>query len=66
MRTKRLIVLGTSVIMGAVLTWLTIYVGFGTDIWKFAPSNVALLFLSLASAIGIWLDYLLDTKLLKS
>jgi hypothetical protein len=86
MRNKRLIVLGASLVAGALLTWVIIYaniqvlplielgplsvgpisIGFGTTAEHFAYSNVALLFLSIFSIAGIWLDYFLDTQILKS
>jgi hypothetical protein len=75
MQIKRLIVIGASVVLGAILTWIIVYayiplgpvtIGFGTDAQSFAYSNVALLFISIAAITAIWLDYLLDTKFLKS
>ena len=66
MQIKRWIVIGGSVLVGALLTWLIIYIGFQVDFEKFAISNVAILFISLSSIAGIWLDYFLDTKFLKS
>ncbi|MGH2523171.1 MAG: hypothetical protein ACRDH2_11765 [Anaerolineales bacterium] len=66
MQTKRLIVLGVSLAVGAVATWLIIYVLFGTTVSKFPYSNAGLVFISIASAVGIWLDYFLGTKILKS
>lgn len=75
MQTKRLIVVGASLAVGAVLTWAIVYLsiplgpvtfGFGTNFRDFAYSNDFLLFISLASMAGIWLDYALDTQILKS
>ena len=75
MTLKRWIVVIASVAIGAALTYIIIYVrlplgpvtiGFGSDAAKFAYSNVALLFISLAGVFAIWLDYFLDTKFLKS
>ena len=66
MRTKRLIVLGASVAAGAVATWLIIYAFFRTTVAHFPYSNAALVFISIGCIVGIWLDYLLDTKILKS
>jgi hypothetical protein len=75
MQIKRLIVIGASVVVGAILTWIIVYayiplgpitIGFGTDAQSFAYSNVALLFISIAAIAAIWLDYLLDTKFLRS
>ncbi len=75
MQTKRLIVIAVSLLVGAALTWLIIYariplglmtIGFGTDAKHFAYSNVGILFISIACIVGIWLDYFLDTKFLKS
>jgi hypothetical protein len=72
---RRLIVAAVSIVVGIVLTWAIIYLriplgpvtfGFGTDVEHFALSNVALLGLSIACIVGIWLDYLLDTKVLRS
>ena len=66
MQIKRLIVAVGSLAAGAGLTWLIVYVAFETDFIKFAISNVVILFVSLSCAVGIWLDYFLDTKILKS
>jgi len=75
MQIKRLIVLVVSLLVGAALTWAIVYIriplgpvtfGFGTDAEHFAYSNVGLLFISIACIFGIWLDYFLDTKFLKS
>jgi hypothetical protein len=63
---RRLIVIIVSAGVAAVLSALIIMVGFKTTLEHFALSNVALLFISLACAIGIWLDYFLDAKILKS
>jgi hypothetical protein len=79
---KRWIVVVVSLVVGAVATGVIIYapsptiklgtlsfaipLGFGTDMQHFAYSNVVLLFLSIACIAGIWLDYFLDTKILKS
>ena len=72
---KICVVLTAVIAVGAALTYAVIYLriplgpvtfGFGTNIAKFAYSNVALLFISLACVVGIWLDYFLDTKILKS
>jgi hypothetical protein len=75
MRIKRLIVAGVSLLVGLVVTLVIIYayiplgpvtIGFGTNARLFAYSNTALLFLSVAGIVAIWLDYFLDTKILKS
>ena len=75
MQIKRLIVIGVSVVAGAILTWIIITahiplgpvtIGFGTTLENFAYSNVFLLFISIAAITAIWLDYFLDTKFLKS
>ena len=75
MQIKRLIVIVVSLLIGAALTWAIIYIriplgpvtfGFGSDVKHFAYSNVGLLFISIACIVGIWLDYFLDTKFLKS
>jgi hypothetical protein len=75
MQLKRLIVAGVSVLVGLVVTWVIVYayiplgpvtIGFGTDARHFAYSNVVLLFLSVALTVAIWLDYFLDTRILKS
>jgi hypothetical protein len=75
MTIKRWIVIIASIVVAAVLTYVIIYVrlplgpvtiGFGSDVTKFAYSNVVLVFLSLAGVVGIWLDYFLGTKFLKS
>lgn len=82
MQIKRWIVVVVSLVIGAVATGVIIYVpsptvkigtfslpiplGFGTNLHDFAYSNVILLFLSIVCLAGIWLDYFLDTKILKS
>jgi hypothetical protein len=75
MQTRRLIVVGVSLLIGAVATWVTIYlsiplgpvtIGFGTNAHDFAYSNVVILFISIACIVGIWLDYFLSTNILKS
>jgi uncharacterized membrane protein len=82
MQAKRMAVLGLSLVIGIALTWFIIYaaiplpftipflnikqIGFGTDAFKFAYSNVLLLVLSLGGVIFIWLDYFLKTEFLKS
>jgi membrane protein DedA with SNARE-associated domain len=66
MQARRLIVIGASVLIGIVGTLAIIYLGFRSDVVKFAYSNVALLFISIASIAGIWLDYFLGTRFLKS
>ena len=82
MQIKRWIVLGLSLVVGAVGTGIIIYapspkftigtfdltipLGFGTTAQDFAFSNVILLFISIACIAGIWLDYFLDTQILKS
>jgi hypothetical protein len=75
MNIRRWIVVVASLVIAALITYVIIYVrlplgpvtiGFGSDMAKFAYSNVVLLFLSLAGFFGIWLDYFLGTKFLKS
>ena len=75
LQVRRIILAVVSVAVGVALTWAIIYLriplgpvtfGFGTDAEHFALSNVGLLGLSIACIVGIWLDYLLDTKILKS
>jgi hypothetical protein len=82
MQMKRWIVVVVSLVIGALATGVIIYapsfaiklgtfslpipLGFGTNLHDFAYSNVILLFISLACIAGIWLDYFLDTKILKS
>jgi hypothetical protein len=72
---RRSIVWLVSLIFGLVVTLVIIYariplgpvtIGFGSDVVKFAYSNVGLLFISTAGVAWIWLDYFLDTKYLKS
>lgn len=75
MQIKRWTVILASLAVAALLTYAIIYLyiplgpvtfGFGTDIKSFAYSNVALLFISIAGIVGIWLDYFLNTRFLKS
>ena len=72
---RRLILAAVSILVGIVLTWAIVYLriplgpvtfGFGTDAEHFALSNVVLLGLSIACMLGIWLDYFLDTQILRS
>ncbi len=72
---RRAIVWVASVVFGLVVTAVIIYariplgivtIGFGTDVAKFAYSNVGLLFISMAGIAWIWLDYFLNTQFLKS
>ena len=72
---RRAIVWLISLVFGLVVTLVIIYariplgpvtIGFGTDVAKFAYSNVGLLFISATGVAWIWLDYFLDTKYLKS
>jgi hypothetical protein len=75
MTLKRWIVAIVSIAIAAAVTYVIVYVrlplgpvtiGFGSNAAKFAYSNVVLVFLSIAGVIAIWLDYFLDTKILKS
>jgi hypothetical protein len=75
MTIKRWIVIIASIVVAAVVTYVIIYVrlplgpvtiGFGSNMAKFAYSNVVLVFLSIAGVVGIWLDYFLGTQFLKS
>ncbi len=66
LQTKRLIVFVASLVGGAVLSALIIYVGFGTTPEKFAYSNVFIMFISFFCIIGIWLDYFLGAQILKN
>ena len=72
---KRTVLLVVSVGVGVAVSWAIIYLsiplgpvtfGFGTTVRHFAYSNALLLFLSVACIIGIWLDYLMGTQILKS
>ena len=72
---RRLLVWLVAIIFGLLVTWVIIYtkiplgpvtIGFGTDVNKFAYSNVGLLFISAAGVAWIWLDYFLGTQYLKS
>jgi hypothetical protein len=72
---KRIILAVVCTAVGVGLTYAIIYLriplgpvtfGFGTDVEHFALSNVVLLALSIACILGIWLDYFMDTKILRS
>lgn len=72
---RRAVVWLISVVFGLVVTLVIIYariplgpvtIGFGTNVAKFAYSNVGLLFISCAGVAWIWLDYFLGTQYLKS
>ena len=74
LQTKRWIVNGISVLVGAAATWFIVYgyidlgpisIGFGVDARSFAYSNVGILFLSIAGLVWIWLDYFMGTEYLK-
>ncbi len=62
---KRMIVFVVSAVIG-LATPFALIAYFGTTPQKFAYSNIALVAISVASIVGIWLDYFLDTKILKS
>ena len=75
LQVRRLILAAISTVVGVALTYAIVYMrirlgpvtfGFGTDVEHFAVSNVVLLALSIACTVGIWLDYFMDTKILKS
>lgn len=66
MQTKRIVVYGASAVVAAVVTYLTIFVAFQTTLDHFSLSNTGLLFISVFGIVGIWLDYLLGTQILKS
>jgi hypothetical protein len=75
LQVRRLILAAISILVGVVLTYLIVYIriplgpvtfGFGTDVEDFALSNVVLLAISIACILGIWLDYFMDTKILKN
>lgn len=75
LQVRRLILAAISILVGVALTYAIVYLriplgpvtfGFGTDVEHFAVSNVVLLALSIACTVGIWLDYFMDTKILKS
>lgn len=72
---KRLMLGVLSAVFGIAVTAFVIYayipipfnyhLGFGTTPEKFAYSNVILLFLSMSGLAAIWLDYFMQTDLLK-
>lgn len=75
LQVRRLILAAVSILVGVVLTYAIVYLriplgpvtfGFGTDVQHFALSNVVLLALSIACTVGIWLDLVMDTRILKS
>ena len=66
MQTKRIVVYAASTLIAAVVTYLTIFVAFQTTLNHFSYSNTGLLFISVFGIVGIWLDYLLGTQILKS
>ena len=66
MQTKRIIVFVVSAAAGVLANLGLIYGLFATTPEKFAYSNIALVFISVFCIVGIWLDYFLDTKILKS
>lgn len=65
MRIRRIIVWTVSILFGLAVTVGTI-MAFGTTLEKFSESNTILVFLSMASLSFIWLDFILQTKYLRS
>jgi len=65
MQTKRAIVIAGSLLLGAVITYLVIFIGFGVDLEVFGYDFSGMLYISFACVVGIWLDYFLDTQFLK-
>ena len=66
MQAKRIIVFVVSAAAGVLANIGLIYGLFATTPERFAYSNIALIFVSVGCIVGIWLDYFLDTKILKS
>ena len=65
MQTKRILILVVSFVGAAAVSAAIIFLGFGTTPEKFAYSNVFIMFISFFCIIGIWLDYFLNTQILK-
>lgn len=65
MKIRRAIVWLVSILFGLAMTIGTI-MAFGTNVEKFSESNTLLVFLSMGSLAFIWLDFILQTKYLRS
>lgn len=63
MLVKRLILFLISAVVGFGLTYL-ITISIGTNIEEYGATYTFFTALSLACAIGVWLDLVMDTKLL--
>lgn len=63
MLVKRLSLVVISLVVGFVLTW-AIAVGIGTNLEEYGGVYTFFTALSLACALGVWLDKFMDTKIL--
>jgi hypothetical protein len=66
MNTRRALVWIGSVVTGFAAAYITIFVLFNTTIAHFSMANAVLVFLSIGALVFIWLDFILQTKYLRS
>ena len=66
MKTRRAIVWIISALTGLAAAYGTIFLLFNTTLEKFSVSNAVLVFLSIGALVFIWLDFILQTKYLRS
>lgn len=66
MTTRRAIVWILSAVAGLAAAYGTVFVLFNTTLEKFSMSNAVLVFLSIGALVFIWLDFILQTKYLRS
>jgi hypothetical protein len=53
-----------SILAGIVTSWFLVYIWLDTDMERYQLKYFVLTVISIASLLVIWLDYLLDTKIL--
>ncbi len=66
MKTRRAIVWILSTVTGLAASYITVAILFNTTLEKFSTSNAVLVFLSIGALVFIWLDFILQTKYLRS
>ena len=66
MKTRRTILWIISIATGLIASYGTVFILFNTTLDKFSVSNAVLVFLSIGALAFIWLDFILQTKYLKS
>lgn len=53
-----------SILVGLAVSWFMVYVWLDTDMERYQLKYFVLTVISIAGILVIWLDYLLDTKIL--